>query len=698
MFGTQGPDGPKEAVRPAARWRGDLRRALTCGLAATALAAATAPAAFAVGHGVYPTEVPTIYPGTTQAIDAWRLIGGGQASATQVAPRWVLATGHAPADGGIWTKDRGSAGATTWFMPRDATGARIGDISLTLLSEPLPAPATGFPRLLEETPSKPLLSVLPGQVLFAGFGGVTADRLPEPKVGWATPSGEREPGQVRLQAIGGDSGSAAFWFPTPTSAPVIRAITSGEFLANQAPWTFSDQGGFSGTFPQTPVGSNATTVAEWLREQFAKHPEATPPQWVTLDELVPLAALRPMQPGNFRPVSATSSSVLLRWEHADDARVPRTGYRLTRPGSIVNLPAGTTEYRVTGLTAGQSYDWELRAVNDNGVSPDRFGETSTVSYAVRQSPGPARNLSLTGERSLGAGQVADYCLRAAWDAPTEVAGAPVTSYVVLFDGEPTTTSLGLNGRSPRFCGLDPNTTHVISVQAKSDLTLSNSTVNTSNPTPAGVPRGTPIPAPTNVVATTRLSTTSGSVDYCLDVSWKAPTAVSGWPVTSYNVLLMQSGYGAGATNGLPATSTKHTACELEPDSDYRAVVWSNYGATAATSASSTAVVTPNGAPFGTPLTPVRNLVAPIVTRFLASSCANVAWAAPTAIQGVPVTSQSVVITPAAGGSPVAASASLSASATAVRLCGLVSTRTYTVTHTTRYAGGGTAVATGVAKR
>ncbi len=704
-FHQDGPPRPHASSpsRPARHLR--LSASARTAVAALALALGTggvaATSAQAVGNGVLATSAPVVYPGTTTPIDSWRLIGGGDASATQVAPRWVLASGHAPANG-LWTHDRGSTGADAVYIPKNSAGVRVADVSLTLLTDPLPAPQSGWPRLLTTQPGD-LVNVLPGQVLFAGFGGTSMDTLPVPNVGWATPAGLRAPGEPRLQAINGDSGSSAFWHPTPSAPPVITAITSAPDVAETTPWTINMQRTFWQPLPEAPVGSSATTIGEWIREQIAKHPEATPPTWVELDEVVSLDTLRPLPPTNVRVSSSTATSISVAWDHPADTRAARTGYRVTWNGGSATVPASSTLFRATGLTVGQRYTLSVRALNDHGESPIVEGTPSEVSYDVRTPPGAVRDTSITEEKSIDPGFLTNYCAEARWTAPAAVAGTTVTSYDVRIDGVRVPSSdvqqLADSERwSVRRCGFEPSSNHTFSIGARSDQTPSAYQTSLNLTIQAGAPLGTVILPATGISAVPRMSTLSGKVDYCIDVAWTAPDTIDGWPVIGYTVDQRRAGTSLGLELQVAPSERTATNCGLNPGLGHNAMVGVLYTADAGRTAIGPQVVTPAGAPNGTPITPVSGVKAPITTRLLASSCANVSWTLPAPVAGAPITSHQVLITPSTGGSAVATSAVLAGSATAVRLCGVSVTKTYKVTVTTKYAGGGTVTATGTAAR
>ena len=115
---------------------------------------------------------------------------------------------------------------------------------------------------------------------------------------------------------------------------------------------------------------------------------------------VPLAV--PSAPGGV-VAEAGVASVTLRWTRTTDASVTGYEYRLDS-GSWEAFPSGSLHYRVTDLTNGQEYTFELRALNAEGA-----GTASTEVMATPEAvPGMPQNL----QAEAGNGQVT-----LTWEAP-----------------------------------------------------------------------------------------------------------------------------------------------------------------------------------------------------------------------------------------------------------------------------------------
>jgi titin len=180
----------------------------------------------------------------------------------------------------------------------------------------------------------------------------------------------------------------------------------------------------------------------------------------------------------------------------------------------------TASYSVTGLNAGQTYRFRVRAVNSGGVSTN----SNEASAVVLDIPSAVQSLTVS---ATGIGQ-----LSVSWSAPASNGGSAITDYVVegsangganwltVNDGVSTTTSAVLSG-------LSNGTTYQVRVRAK------NAIGEGINPTIASA---TTWNAPTNVVLTTGVKQ--------LGVTWSAPTQSGGNTITDY---LVEFSSDAGST-------------------------------------------------------------------------------------------------------------------------------------------------------
>lgn len=151
----------------------------------------------------------------------------------------------------------------------------------------------------------------------------------------------------------------------------------------------------------------------------------------------------PGAPTGLATSGTTTASVSLVWSAPDDPGSSAiTGYALARSGSaqVVELPAGATSYTWTGLTAGASYTFTVRAVNDSGT-----GGSATVTSATTTSVATAP-LAFRAMREAASGAI-----DATWSPPENDGGAAVSAYEVYVDGAavgrvaPNTIGVRLNG-------------------------------------------------------------------------------------------------------------------------------------------------------------------------------------------------------------------------------------------------------------
>lgn len=140
-----------------------------------------------------------------------------------------------------------------------------------------------------------------------------------------------------------------------------------------------------------------------------------------------------------------------------DAPISGYEYRLDN-GEWVAGSVTDTRLTITGLTNGQTYAVEIRALNVIGVGPASAPAVSATPSDVPDAP--------TGLRGVGA----DGSIEVDWLAPTVDNGSPVTGYVVETAPQPagefTSAYTGdENTTSTPISGLDNGTTYAVRVAA-----------------------------------------------------------------------------------------------------------------------------------------------------------------------------------------------------------------------------------------
>ena len=272
----------------------------------------------------------------------------------------------------------------------------------------------------------------------------------------------------------------------------------------------------------------------------------------------------------------------------------------------------STSATVTGLTAGNAYEFRVSTKNLIGTSLPSF--TSPVVETLPTAP------TITGT-TPASGQVT-----VVWSAPTNLGSGTLTQYTI--------TAYDANGNVAGTCNPDPGqTTCVVSgldngspytFKAAVTTTVGDSVQSsaTSSVIPAGVPS-----APADVTAVT-----SGSN---MTITFTAPSDNGGAAITSYVITSSPS----GATCTVGANATTYTCAGLTAGTNYSYTVKAvnNKGESSASLASTgvTAVAAPS-APQN---------VSAVITAGTTTLSATVSFEAPLNENGSPVTSYTVTASP-----------------------------------------------------
>lgn len=201
----------------------------------------------------------------------------------------------------------------------------------------------------------------------------------------------------------------------------------------------------------------------------------------------------PGAPTNLAVTGTTSSSIALSWS-ASSGTV--TGYRVYEGSTVAATVTGTSA-NITGLAAGSTHTYTVRAYNGSGESPNSNSVTATT--GSQGAPGVPGNFRVTGTTNTS--------ISVAWDAST----GTVTGYRVY---EGTTVRATVTGTTATVSGLGACTAHTYTVRAYNGSGESGSSASagattggcTSNGAMAAAPYlyegwGSP-PAPSTVMGAT----------------------------------------------------------------------------------------------------------------------------------------------------------------------------------------------------
>ncbi len=294
---------------------------------------------------------------------------------------------------------------------------------------------------------------------------------------------------------------------------------------------------------------------------------------------------------------------------ADNGSTAITGYELQyragdRAWTLIVSGIGTsTSHTITGLTNGNSYEVQVRAVNDQGSGPWSGSASAT----------PATIPSTPDSPTLTAGNTQ---LGVTWTAPN-TGGSAITRYELQYlkgnSGAWTLISSGIGtNTSHTITGLTNGNSYKVQVRAVNAQGTGEWSPSASA-TPVAVPMAPT--APTLAVGNTQLT-----------VAWSAPTDTGGSAITRYE-LQYRTGGGAWTliSSGI-GTRTSHTITGLTNGNSYEVQVSAvNDQGNSPWSRSSTA--TPNIAPNAP--------AAPTLTE--GNARLTVAWSAPTDNGGTDIT-------------------------------------------------------------
>lgn len=273
---------------------------------------------------------------------------------------------------------------------------------------------------------------------------------------------------------------------------------------------------------------------------------------VHFDEIV--VGLDTNPPSAVTSLTATAvseSQIDLVWNPStDDSAVAK--YGVYKDGvwvaDVTHTGAGSYGYNVTGLTAGTSYTFEVKAV-------DTWNNTSTGnSQVVRATPDTTAPAAIT---SLTATPASHTQIDLQWNPGTDNVG--VTSYEIYKNGAylATVTHTGAPGYTYNVIGLNASTTYNFEVKAKDAA----GNISTGNNIASATTNPSPDSTPPNAVTSLTATAISG---VRIDLSWNQGSDNVG--VTSYDIYRNGAVIGNVQETGSPTYN--YSATGLNPGTTY----------------------------------------------------------------------------------------------------------------------------------
>ncbi len=362
----------------------------------------------------------------------------------------------------------------------------------------------------------------------------------------------------------------------------------------------------------------------------------------------PIVITAPAAPTSLTATADGATTIRLSWiAPTNTGGAAITGYQIesspTGTGDswtnlVENTGLTTTTYAHTGLTAGTTLHYRVRAINSEGPgSASNSASATTSTSTVITAPAAPTSLTATADGPT--------TIRLSWIAPTNTGGAVITGYQIEVspNGTDNWTDLERSTNSTAtiyaHTGLSAGTTRhyrVRAINSEGPGSASNSaSATTSTSTVITAPA-----APTSLTATADGPTT-------INLSWTAPTNTGGVAITGYQIEVSPNGIDPWTdleenTNST-TTTYAHTGLSAGTTRHYRVRAINSAGTGSASNSASATTSTP--IVISAPAAPTS-----LTATSDGQTTINLSWTAPTNTGGAAITGYRIEISEDAGSS------------------------------------------------